>query len=739
LVATVKFLIYFTVVATPFFYLAQGVYPYGLAKSLFFQAAVELLFFLWLALAILDKGYRPPKSPLLIALGVFLAVLTVTAAVGADPWRSFWSTQERAVGVVMFYHLAAFAVVVAGMRRTLRVIPLLAMSLVTAAGVSVIAFLQLRIPNLLLIEVIGSRPGATFGNPTFLAGYLALHIMLGIYLLAHFREGRSKAGMWFTLASLAVIAYALVLTETRGDFVGLAAGIVALCALWWRRPPALPSFFGHRAFYGWVCAALIAGGALFWVTRTSPLWESVPAASRFRSVSLDDPGLQPRFIALRAAWEGFKERLLTGWGWDNYNVAFNKFYDPRALEANYQETRFDKPHNFALEYLAVGGIPLAAAYVGVFAMFFAAAWRVRDRLLGSVVIAAGVAYITRNLFVFETIGPLMMWFLMIGFMIASEGRGEAGAPSPQVSRARIRALVAAAAVVALVPAYLLNILSMEASYYQYWGFQHFIRGRITHAIESFRRATSMWSPYTWNLKRDYAAAVAEAYFYNREKVPPEEALRAIRGMEEVVAAHPRDAYHHYALVDMYNQISDIAPETLLPKAEAAAAAALALSPNRQEVYFSLAKTKSLQGKNDEALAILEKTIELNPNIPDAHFYYGLIAFTLGDQEKGYAEVKRAIELGRKWKKYHEPRVVANLFADSGHLDEAIPLYETAIAMEPGDLEARAKLGIAHFLAGDKEKAKRYLTEVSRQFDFRNSPSYDSVKPILDELGIKLGN
>ena len=90
------------------------------------------------------------------------------------------------------------------------------------------------------------------------------------------------------------------------------------------------------------------------------------------------------------------------------------------------------------------------------------------------------------------------------------------------------------------------------------------------------------------------------------------------------------------------------PSEYLPKAEAEAARALALSPDRQEIYFSLAKTKTLEKQYGAALDLLKKALALDPKVPDAHFYYGLVAYVTGDSATGYSELRAAMQLGRKW-------------------------------------------------------------------------------------------
>jgi tetratricopeptide (TPR) repeat protein len=132
---------------------------------------------------------------------------------------------------------------------------------------------------------------------------------------------------------------------------------------------------------------------------------------------------------------------------------------------------------------------------------------------------------------------------------------------------------------------------------------------------------------------------------------------------------------------------------------------------------------------------LKTALELDPKVPDSHFYYGMLAFANGKNDLGYAEVKEAIAMKRNWTNANEPRVAADYFADSGHLGDALELYQASLALDPGNLETATKIGIVYYLQGNKPLARQSLLEVASKFDFTTSPSYASYKPILDDLGI----
>ncbi len=744
-------LIFLTVIGTPFFYFPWGVYPYVLAKQLMFQSLVEVIFFLWVALALSFPKYRPRLTPLTLCGGIFLAVLLLVSVTGVDSWQSLWSTYERGIGTVAFFHLAALALVISSLYQEIPRRKLLYASLGTSLLIDVLALIQLWVPQLLLIENPGTRPGATFGNPTFMTGYLMFNIFIGMYfLLDTLKRTRERGALRGQIPLISFLVTAIIanvsivfLAQTRGDIIALAVGVITLLGLFYVRPPEfLPSPFNARKLYAISLFAIVCLAAVFALTLKNNFWKNIPGFSRFQSVSfsLDNRSVAPRLFALKAAWQGFLEKPLSGWGPENFDVVFDRHYDPRSLEYSYKETQFDKPHNVILEYLDSGGILLLLAFMVFLGAAMYEVLRIPDVLWRSMFIASIAAYVAGKVFIFETIGPLFMLYLFFGL---ADGAFRNRQKSPLDAQTRKEAygssslgpLVGVFAVIAGLIVYVVNIQSLTVSYYHYKAFQNFLHQDIEAGISNFKKGLSLWSPYLWNFKRDYAIAVAGQYFNRPGTVSNEDAILAIQSMEEVRDEHPSGAFNHYALVNMYNEVSAIDPQYFISAAESEAKVALQKSPGRQVVYFYLAKTRTLNGDYPGALAILKTALEEDPKVPDAHFYYGLVSFANKEQDIGYREIKTAIAMGRQWVTFYEPRVVAGYFADSGHLQEALGLYETAFAMAPDDLETEIKLGAAYFFVGNNTLAKKYLSDAARKFDFKKSPSYQEFKPILDKLGV----
>src|SRR5581483_7704552 len=211
IIRAIKWLLYITIVGAPLFYWKWSLFPYNIPKTAFFEAFVELVFALWLALAISDRRYRPRMTPFMWAVATFLAVLTVTAFIGVDSWRSFFSYTERAFGVVAYYHFAALALVLSSLANEVPWKKLWYLSFGTSLITVGIAAIQLSSPDFLLSgDLAAGRPGATFGNPTFLAGYLLLNIFVAGY---YFFRNNSQREKIFLAATVIFNIIGIFITE----------------------------------------------------------------------------------------------------------------------------------------------------------------------------------------------------------------------------------------------------------------------------------------------------------------------------------------------------------------------------------------------------------------------------------------------------------------------------------------------------------------------------------------------
>ena len=144
----------------------------------------------------------------------------------------------------------------------------------------------------------------------------------------------------------------------------------------------------------------------------------------------------------------------------------------------------------------------------------------------------------------------------------------------------------------------------------------------------------------------------------------------------------------------------------LQEAEAIYRDLIAAGTRNHIVYGNLAAICGMQGRFDELIELLRKTLQLKPNYPDAHNNLGIALQEQGDLDAAIASYNTALQL-----KPNDPEAHNNLgiaLKEQGDLDAAIASYNTALQLKPNYPEAHKNLSMAELLAGDyKSGWERY--------------------------------
>ena len=98
---------------------------------------------------------------------------------------------------------------------------------------------------------------------------------------------------------------------------------------------------------------IIALGGIFLSIRKTTFVEKSQTLNRLASISFEEFKTEARFTVWGMAIQGFKENPVLGYGEENFNLVFNKYYDPRIYN---QEQWFDRAHNVFLDWLIAGGL-----------------------------------------------------------------------------------------------------------------------------------------------------------------------------------------------------------------------------------------------------------------------------------------------------------------------------------------------------------------------------------------------
>lgn len=389
-------------------------FPFIVGKNFAFRIVVEIVFAAWIVLAAIDPLYRPRKSVLLGVIAIFLGIITLSALFGENPAKSFWSNFERMEGVITYLHLFAYFVV-ASTALTARNLWRPYLNLHLGAGAIMALYGVLQWAGLFTIVQDGMRVNGTLGNAAYLGTYALFNIFIAVFLMA--RQSITTTGEKARVAIYGAIAilqiFVLYHTATRGAALGLIAGAgisTILIAIFARESVIL-----RRTAIGiLIFLALFVGG--FIAMRDASFIKESPVLSRFSSISLTEKTTRSRFMVWGMAYQGFKERPVLGWGMENFNYVFNKYYNPKMYD---QEQWFDRAHNVFFDWLIAGGLPALLAYISIFSCAVYCLWR-RAKSLSIVEksILTGLlgGYFFQNLFVFDNITSLIYFFTILAYI-----------------------------------------------------------------------------------------------------------------------------------------------------------------------------------------------------------------------------------------------------------------------------------------------------------------------------------
>ncbi len=390
------------ILLTPFIVSPQTVFPFVVGKALYSRAIIEVVFALWVLLALMRPAYRPPRSWLLVLLGATLAAGLVSALLGVNLQRSLWSSYERMGGLVDSAHWFALAIVLASVVRTLAQWRLLLnLNLGASLGLAVLAVGQsqglLKTP---LLALHYGKVAATLGNESFLGSYAVLNALIALGFLCHSFAGRramnapttSSDGcsgplVWLLRAFWASAAllnlWAFALTGMRGALIGLLAGFGFVVLLL--------TFTGRKRWFRRVFGALslLAAGSLVVLLLLFLRPGIVLPDTAFSNPFLDSltnsahrGGVQTRMVSWAAAVEGFLDRPLTGWGAGNYILVFGRYAiaDGIALPRGVPLPVHDHAHNQLLEEAVTKGLLGVVSYLALWVGTFFAILRVVSSL-----------------------------------------------------------------------------------------------------------------------------------------------------------------------------------------------------------------------------------------------------------------------------------------------------------------------------------------------------------------------
>jgi tetratricopeptide (TPR) repeat protein len=248
-------------------------------------------------------------------------------------------------------------------------------------------------------------------------------------------------------------------------------------------------------------------------------------------------------------------------------------------------------------------------------------------------------------------------------------------------------------------------------------------GEMDKALEAYRKVLNV-DPGQSELASRVAVLLIQ-----QEDFP-----QAIDVLKDAIKANPNDA-------EPYRQLAFIYAKYLKKTDQAVdyANRAIALNPQDIEAYQRLCEIELEAGQEQKALDALERATKVRSE--DASFWtrlgklYAAVLFKPDsppkpDELKQVNEIfKKAVENAKD-----DPAIlkdVADYYAYSQQLKEAIPLYLRVIELQPDDANAREKLATGFILTDQRGKAVELLEQIIKEHPEKYQP-YDLLAQVLDD-------
>ena len=253
-------------------------------------------------------------------------------------------------------------------------------------------------------------------------------------------------------------------------------------------------------------------------------------------------------------------------------------------------------------------------------------------------------------------------------------------------------------------------------------------GEMDKALEAYRKVLNV------DPGQSALASRVAVLLIQQEDFP-----QAIDVLKDAIKANPNDAEPYHQLAFIYAKY--------LKKTDQAvdyANRAIALNPRDIEAYQRLCEIELAAGQEQRALDALERATKVRSD--DASFWtrlgklYAAVLFKPDSQPKP-DELKRVNEIFKKAVENakDDPAIlkdVADYYASSQQLKEAIPLYLRVIELQPDDANAREKLATGFILTDQRGKAVELLEQIIREHPEKYQP-YDLLAQVLDDEGRSL--
>lgn len=334
---------------------------FGLEDAAFSISAFEplllLVFLFWLLQGITRRRIMLPREGLFGALALLLVILLFSGSFA----RSYPLAIKESLKWVLL--VLAYVYTRAAVRNDRAVRALLTALFLTGSAEALLGAVQFVVPLGPPAFAIGPfiRAHGMFGQPNPFAGYLGtiLPLALAMTLVPHPGRFRAVAVLGLLLVSLGIL-----LSVSRGAWLGLAVSLTIMALAWSPRARALvvPLLAALVLFVGLALAGVLPATL---ASRVTSVVENFGVFDvRTVTLSSENFAVVERMAHWQAGWYMVADYPFLGVGPGNYPTAYEEYYIPPWRDP------LGHAHNYYLNMAAEAGVPGMLALLLVLGLAF---------------------------------------------------------------------------------------------------------------------------------------------------------------------------------------------------------------------------------------------------------------------------------------------------------------------------------------------------------------------------------
>ncbi len=593
----IEYLILGILVLVPLFYDTHIYVTFDLSKALILRV-LSLILLVFVSYRIIFFQWTFKKSPLYPPVIAFLVSSIISTIFSVSPWVSFLGTYRRFEGFIAITSYIFLFFVVVNLIQPSKIYRFF-MIIVIVAVISSICGIYERLD--------GSPPLCFFGNQNFLAAYLVLSIPFS--LLLGFQKNRFLNSVW--IGSFLVIVLCLLLTKTRGAYLGFFIGMLLFFVI---ASKELLKKREVKIILGCFILALIV---LSINPSTSPI-ERIKSAFKIGKYGISFQGTALERLYL---WEsGIKTMLaypLTGCGIEAMRLAYAK-YESKELElVGGHNTKADRSHNETVDMGVTRGIPGLIVYIWFWITIVVLSLKIKNKLLSASFLASLIAYFVQCQFNFSMVSYTTTFWVLLGLLSLALRDTEKKKISPVRPKFSTNRFIMFFCVLCSV--FYLLILTIPI-YIADTIFKNAVSakesGQFDNAVQYSEAAIKRHPKEVYYYETLCESLFMKAQFAENKEKQKEWVNKAFNAASEALVITPTNGFFYNLLGGLHTLLYFSGEKEEKDLAIKEYKKALAFIPVFIEPYLNLAVIYKSEGDIDSAIKCYEKILEFNPEHPE---------------------------------------------------------------------------------------------------------------------------